>query len=101
MIKFAKMNAMIFDYEFVFFFQAVVLSKYIVDSSISFRGHKIIELGAGTGLAGIVASLIGSSFSISVVCFVGSFEVLNIILFLHATTRVICASSLVFCVLGF
>ncbi|NWI63892.1 MT21A methyltransferase, partial [Todus mexicanus] len=43
---------------------AVVLSAYLEIGGIDLRDRSVIELGAGTGLLGIVATLLGKSFFI-------------------------------------
>lgn len=40
-------------------FQAIVMCEYMVANSKMFKGKKVLELGAGTGLAGICAYLEG------------------------------------------
>ncbi|NWU75572.1 MT21A methyltransferase, partial [Onychorhynchus coronatus] len=50
---------------------AVVLCAYLEMEGIDLRDRSVIELGAGTGLLGIVATLLGKSF------FVCSFKTLN------------------------
>jgi predicted nicotinamide N-methyase len=42
-----------------FFFQAVVLSEYLETNAELVREKMVVELGAGTGLVGIVAGLLG------------------------------------------
>lgn len=39
--------------------QAVVLSMYLERGAVELRGCSAVELGAGTGLVGIVAALLG------------------------------------------
>ena len=39
--------------------QAVVLSAYLEMGAVELRGRRAVELGAGTGLVGIVAALLG------------------------------------------
>lgn len=39
--------------------QAVVLSTYLEMGAVELRGCSAVELGAGTGLVGIVAALLG------------------------------------------
>lgn len=39
--------------------QAVVLSTYLEMGAVDLRGCSAVELGAGTGLVGIVAALLG------------------------------------------
>ncbi|XP_019508480.1 PREDICTED: protein N-lysine methyltransferase METTL21A isoform X2 [Hipposideros armiger] len=39
---------------------AVVLSMYLEMGAVELRGRSAVELGAGTGLVGIVAALLGS-----------------------------------------
>ncbi|XP_045708773.1 protein N-lysine methyltransferase METTL21A isoform X3 [Phyllostomus hastatus] len=40
---------------------AVVLSTYLETGAVELRGRSAVELGAGTGLVGIVAALLASS----------------------------------------
>lgn len=42
--------------------QAVVLCTYLEMGSVALQGRSVIELGAGTGLLGIVATLLGKFF---------------------------------------
>jgi len=42
--------------------QAVVLCAYLEMGSVDLRDRSVIELGAGTGLLGIVATLLGKRF---------------------------------------
>lgn len=42
--------------------QAVVLCTYLETGDVDLRGRSVIELGAGTGLLGIVAALLGKFF---------------------------------------
>uniref|UniRef100_A0A8D0GJ55 Protein N-lysine methyltransferase METTL21A n=1 Tax=Sphenodon punctatus TaxID=8508 RepID=A0A8D0GJ55_SPHPU len=44
---------------------AVVLCTYLEMGGIDLRGHSVIELGAGTGLLGIVATLLGAHVTIT------------------------------------
>ncbi len=44
---------------YALFLQAVALGQYLVNSPDIVRNKKVLELGAGTGLAGIVAARIG------------------------------------------
>ncbi|XP_054113817.1 protein N-lysine methyltransferase METTL21A isoform X8 [Callithrix jacchus] len=39
---------------------AIVLSTYLEMGAVELRGRSAVELGAGTGLVGIVAALLGS-----------------------------------------
>lgn len=39
--------------------QAVVLCMYLELGKVDIKGKEVIELGAGTGLVGIVAALLG------------------------------------------
>lgn len=39
--------------------QAVVLCMYLELGKVDLKGKEVIELGAGTGLVGIVAALMG------------------------------------------
>ena len=39
--------------------QAVVLSEYMFENSDLVKGKRVLELGAGTGLAGLVAASLG------------------------------------------
>ena len=39
--------------------QALHLCGYLEDQSVELRGKRIIELGAGTGVVGIVAARLG------------------------------------------
>lgn len=43
----------------VFPTQAIVLSTYLEMGAVELRGCSAVELGAGTGLVGIVAALLG------------------------------------------
>ena len=43
----------------VFYVQAVVLCEYMVDHPELVRGMTVVEIGAGTGLAGLVAAKLG------------------------------------------
>ena len=42
-------------------FQAVVMCMYLELGKVEIQGKRAIELGAGTGLVGIVAALLGES----------------------------------------
>lgn len=44
---------------------AVVLSMYLELGRVEFKGKSVIELGAGTGLVGIVAALLGARVTIT------------------------------------
>ena len=46
------------DTKFVFV-QALHLCGYLEEQSVEFKGKRIIELGAGTGVVGIVAARLG------------------------------------------
>lgn len=41
--------------------QAVVLCMYLELGKVDIKGKEVIELGAGTGLVGIVAALLGEN----------------------------------------
>ncbi|XP_058295153.1 protein N-lysine methyltransferase METTL21A isoform X2 [Hylobates moloch] len=41
---------------------AIVLSTYLEMGAVELRGRSAVELGAGTGLVGIVAALLGLEF---------------------------------------
>lgn len=41
--------------------QAVVLCMYLELGKVNIKGKEVIELGAGTGLVGIVAALLGEN----------------------------------------
>lgn len=45
----------------LFIFQAVVLCMFLEMGNVDLKGKKAIELGAGTGLVGIVAALLGKN----------------------------------------
>ena len=45
--------------------QAVVLSTYLETGAVELRGRSAVELGAGTGLVGIVAALLGECDSLA------------------------------------
>ncbi|XP_041592963.1 protein N-lysine methyltransferase METTL21A isoform X2 [Vulpes lagopus] len=47
---------------------AVVLSTYLEMGAVELRGCSAVELGAGTGLVGIVAALLGSCVRAATVC---------------------------------
>ena len=44
---------------------AIVLGRYLEKTAARLQGKKVIELGAGTGFAGIVASLLGGNVTIT------------------------------------
>lgn len=44
---------------------AIVLGRYLEKMAAQLQGKKVIELGAGTGFAGIVASLLGGNVTIT------------------------------------
>ena len=44
---------------------AIVLGRYLEKIAAELQGKKVIELGAGTGFAGIVASLLGGNVTIT------------------------------------
>ena len=44
---------------------AIVLGRYLEKTATRLQGKKVIELGAGTGFAGIVASLLGGNVTIT------------------------------------
>ncbi|CAL1597875.1 unnamed protein product [Knipowitschia caucasica] len=44
---------------------AVVLSMYLELGSVELKGKSVLELGAGTGLVGIVAALLGANVTIT------------------------------------
>ena len=44
---------------------AIVLGRYLEKTATRLQGKKVIELGAGTGFAGIVASLLGGDVTIT------------------------------------
>nr|XP_042116163.1 protein N-lysine methyltransferase METTL21A isoform X4 [Peromyscus maniculatus bairdii] len=48
---------------------AIVLSAYLEMGAVELRGRSAVELGAGTGLVGIVAALLDSSiFHLNAAC---------------------------------
>ena len=48
------------DYAMITWPAAPILSQFIVDNKSLFTGKRVLELGSGTGLCGIVAALIGA-----------------------------------------
>ncbi|CAM5168930.1 unnamed protein product [Eretmochelys imbricata] len=44
---------------------ALTLCKYFEKQKLNFRGKKVIELGAGTGIVGILATLLGGDVTIT------------------------------------
>ena len=44
---------------------AIVLGRYLEKKAPELQGKKVIELGAGTGVAGIVASFLGGKVTIT------------------------------------
>lgn len=42
--------------------QAVVMCMYLEVGQVEVKGRQVIELGAGTGLVGIVAALLGEEY---------------------------------------
>ena len=42
--------------------QAVVMCMYLEVGKVEVKGRQVIELGAGTGLVGIVAALLGEKY---------------------------------------
>ncbi|KAM8976103.1 EEF1A lysine methyltransferase 3 [Pelodytes ibericus] len=44
---------------------AVYLCGYIEEQKLNFKGKKVIELGAGTGIVGILASLLGGDVTVT------------------------------------
>mmetsp|Transcript_34350 Transcript_34350/g.37114 ORF Transcript_34350/g.37114 Transcript_34350/m.37114 type:complete len:512 (-) Transcript_34350:285-1820(-) len=53
------------DVGFVMWPSAVVLARWIVSNPSEFRGKRVLELGAGCGLSGLVAAKIVHNFSIN------------------------------------
>ncbi|XP_044299253.1 EEF1A lysine methyltransferase 3 isoform X2 [Varanus komodoensis] len=47
------------------FRKALTLCEYFETQKMNFRGKKVIELGAGTGIVGILASLLGGEVTIT------------------------------------
>ncbi|EMP28979.1 Methyltransferase-like protein 21B [Chelonia mydas] len=45
--------------------KALTLCKYFEKQKLDFRGKKVIELGAGTGIVGILATLLGGDVTIT------------------------------------
>ncbi|KAM7365650.1 hypothetical protein PAMP_016566 [Pampus punctatissimus] len=51
--------------QIVYVFQAVVMCMYLELGQVELKGKVAIELGAGTGLVGIVAALLGAKVTIT------------------------------------
>ena len=44
------------------------MAEYLIDNKDAVRGKKVLELGAGTGLTGMVAATLGKTAAVDSLC---------------------------------